>query len=73
MNAWPANRVQNDHRNKHRAGGQNGAAEGLIEAVVNHAGRQFFTLAANFADAVKNDNRIVDGKANECQKCCHNW
>ena len=50
---------------------ENGAAEGLIDAVVDHLFGQIGILAADFADAVEDHDRVVDRVADDRQQRGH--
>jgi len=73
VNAGSAEGVENDDDGECDAGEDDGAAEGFVDGGVEHIAGDTGTFAADFSEAIEDDDRIVHGVAKDGQEGCDYW
>ena len=71
MDALATEQIQDQRGKKRRAGGEDRAAQCLIDRLVDHLRRDVRTLATQFTESVEDHDRVVDRKADNRQERGH--
>ena len=71
MDALATEQIQDQRGKKRRAGGEDRAAQGLVDRLVDHLRRDVRTLATQFTESVEDHDRVVDRKADNRQERGH--
>ena len=72
MNSFTTEEVHEKNRNDSCRRSQKRSAQGLSYAGVDHFSRQSRALPFHFTDAVKHNNRVVQGITDDRQEGCNN-